>query len=59
MQVKDYPLEKLIKYQEEYRIKLASAEKCDKRYTQTKLDITFYKAMFTLFNTEINSRIPF
>lgn len=58
MQVKDYSLEKLIDCLDEYAGKLQQTLMQDKRRKQTKLDIVFYQAMVTLFNTEISNRLP-
>lgn len=56
MKIQDYTLEQLINGLKEYEGKLSIAKQGDKRRTQTKLDITFYQAMATLFSTEIASR---
>lgn len=58
MNVQDYSLEKLIDGLREYQQKLWGAQAQDKRRKQTKLDIVFYQAMVTLFNTEISNRLP-
>jgi len=56
MNVKDYTIKQLMDGVEEYRKRLAVSLQGDKRRVQTKLDITFDKAMLTLFETELARR---
>lgn len=58
MNVTALDLNQLVNYLDEYRNKLAVAQQGDKRRKQTKLDIVFYGAMATLFETEICKRLP-
>jgi hypothetical protein len=59
MNIKDYTTVDLISGIVEYTEKLRIAQQRDKRYKQTKLDITFYSAMLTLYHYELVSRAPF